>query len=42
MPALYELSDLMRDQEVAASLRNTVSPQRVLKLFSDHCKEPLK
>jgi mannitol operon transcriptional antiterminator len=40
MPALYELSDLMQDHEVAASLRNTVSPQRVLKLLAEHCKEP--
>lgn len=40
MPALYELSDLMRNHEVAHSLQNTVSHQRVLKLLSDHCKDP--
>lgn len=38
MPALYELSDLMRNTELVNILRNTVSSQRVIKLLENHCK----
>lgn len=38
MPALYELSDLMRDTGMVQALRSTISVPRVLKLLTDHCK----